>query len=115
MPRNASPRTPWPPTKSNKPLVKIIPIRIVAENKPDLPSARPMFDVPLGLLCGEDVVVPLGVDEAMQAVPHREPLRGPRSVFPKRPLEIGRGPDIERAIRPVGHDVDPTARRHGDV
>src|SRR5690349_15185970 len=103
MPRNASPRTPWPPTKSNKPLVKIIPIRIVAEDKPDLPSARPMFDVPLALLCGEDVVVPLGVDEAMQAVPHREPLRDPlrdpRSVFPNPPREIGRGPDIERAIR----------------
>ncbi len=64
---------PWPgvarpSTKSPNPVVEILPIRVVYEDQPDLPSPRIMLDVLLALPCQANVPVMLGVNEAFRAV-----------------------------------------------
>ena len=49
---------------------------------------------PLALLRRKDVFVPLGIDEAVQAVLLREAIRDARPMFPSTPSEIGSGTDI---------------------
>src|SRR5215472_16185210 len=63
------PTSPWPgssrpPTTLSEPLVKIVPVWVVAQNQPHFPGAGPMLHIPLTLLNEENVVISLGIDEA---------------------------------------------------
>src|SRR5271165_2727438 len=74
-----------------------------------------MLDVHLALLRRENILVPFGIDEAAQAVALRKAIRDPLTVLPGAPGKICRGADVERTVRPVGHDIDPSAVRHRAV
>jgi hypothetical protein len=57
-----------------------------------------MLDVPFTLLSSEYVIVPFGVDEAVQAVSLREAVRDSLPMLPGPPSKVGRGPDIDRTF-----------------
>jgi hypothetical protein len=57
-----------PSTKLHKPVVEILPIRVVDKDQSNLPSARIMLDVLLALPRQADVPMALGVNEALQAI-----------------------------------------------
>jgi hypothetical protein len=57
---------------SCEPVAQIIPVGILFEDQLNLPGSAPMLDVPLALLCPEDIFVPLSIDETVQTVLLRE-------------------------------------------
>jgi hypothetical protein len=67
---------------SREAVVQIVPIGILFEDQLNLPGAPPMLDIPLALLCPEDIVVPLGINETVQAVLFRETVGYAVSVLP---------------------------------
>src|SRR5260221_11995498 len=103
------------PRSSVEAIEEIIPTRVIIEDETDLPPARPVLDVPLALLGGENVIVPLGIDEAMRAVLLRETVSDTSSVLPGTSSQIGGRADIERAVWPIGHDVEPSPLHHQSV
>src|SRR5262249_7188550 len=56
-----------------------------------------------------DVLVALEENEAREAIALGEPLDQPLTMLPCATRQIARHADIERAVRLVGHDVDPTS------
>jgi len=95
--------------ESDEVIIKIIPFGICRENEPHLPLARPMLHVVLALDRRPDVGVRLHLDQPLQPVPLGEPVRDALSMFPYSAPQITGDARIERAIRPIGHDVDPGA------
>jgi hypothetical protein len=67
--------------RSKEPVVQIVPFRIVEQNEPDLPGTRVVFEVLLALTRVPDVVVPLVIDKALQAVALRETVDEALAVF----------------------------------
>src|SRR5215472_1606247 len=112
--RAAPPRS-WPGLglaihESDEPVVEILPVRVVDENEPDLPSAPIVLQVLLSLPRPVNVVVMLGINEALQPIASREPCDQALSMLPDPAREIVRYADIKRAVWPVCHDVDPAIR-----
>jgi hypothetical protein len=54
-----------PPTSSKQPIVEVVPCGIVSVDEADLPGPRPMLDIHLALLCGENIIMLLGVNESL--------------------------------------------------
>src|SRR5262245_34056454 len=73
-----------------------------------------MLDVPLALLCPADIIVPLGINQTVQAVLLREAVGYAVPVFPGTSGEVRGGTDIQGAVWAIGHDVNPAAPLHGD-
>src|SRR5215470_12165368 len=112
--RAAPPRS-WPGLglaihESDEPVVEILPVRVVDENEPDLPSAPIVLQVLLSLPRLVNVVVMLGINEALQPIASREPCDQALSMLPDPARDIVRYADIKRAVWPVCHDVDPAIR-----
>jgi hypothetical protein len=59
------------------------------------------------LLCREDVIVSLDMDEPFQTIPPGEAIGDPSPMFPNSAGKFGGGTDIKRTIPPIGHDVGP--------
>jgi hypothetical protein len=70
-----------------------------------------MLDVHLALFRGENIVVLLGIHEALQAAPLCETIRHALPILLHLPGKIHCSADVQRAVTPVRHDVDPSA--HG--
>ncbi len=66
-----------------------------------------MFDVFFPLHRGNDTGMFLEVDQPLKAVGFGKTLDGSFAMFPDTSDQVGRHADIQRAIWPVGHDVDP--------
>jgi hypothetical protein len=58
-------------------IVKIVPIRIIGDNKSNLPGARPMLDIMLALDRISDVVKGLEVNEPLQPIAPRKAFNDP--------------------------------------
>jgi hypothetical protein len=96
-------------------LVEIIPIRIVLEKELDFPGARPMLNVPFALLRRKDIIMTLGINKTMQCVLSREAVGEAGSMLSGTAGKVRGGADIEGAVRPVRHDVNPSALHPCDV
>ena len=59
-----------------------------------LPRARPMLDIHLALLRGNNIVMPFGINETLQAVFLREPRHDTLTVLPGAASKINRGADL---------------------
>src|SRR5271169_5726930 len=98
MPRNTSrgPHTlPWPglprsPTSSDEAVIEIFPEWVIAMDQLHLPRPAPMLDVHLALFGLQDVVVPLGVDEAFQSIFLGKAAASAFPMLPRSPREIHR-------------------------
>src|ERR1700688_3222011 len=67
-----------------------------------------MFEVPLALDGGANVLIALDIDQTLQPIPLRESLCQAFAMLPCAFGEIAGDPDIERAVGPVCHDVNPS-------
>ncbi len=104
-------KAPWPglarpPTSSQQAIVEIFPIRVLSVDQADLARARPVLHVQFALLCREDVIVSLDIDEPFQTVPPGEAIGDASPMFPNSG-KIGGDTDVKRTIPPISHDVDP--------
>src|SRR5579871_3030875 len=80
-------------------------------DQPDLPASRPMLDVFLPLDCGKHILMPCGINQAVQAIVLGEPAYEPLLVLSHTtPPDVAGDADIQRSIATVGHDVDPAGR-----
>src|SRR5690606_12737024 len=98
-PRNitSSPRRRGP-RKPGDQIVEVVPRRVRLLDQPQLPCAVPLLEP---LLAGDrvaNVVVLLEVDEAVHAVPLREPFGHVVFVHPDPLQEITRDADVEGAV-----------------
>lgn len=93
-------------------LVKIVPIRVHAVDEAHLPGAGPVLHGFLPLDGVADVGEVLVPDEALEAVFLREALDQPLAVLPRAAEQVARHAAIERAVAPVGHEIDPAALLH---
>ncbi len=89
--------------------IKVAPFRIDVPDQPCLPGARPLLDVLLSLDCVCYVFVPFEIDEPVQPVSFREAGYCVRSMLERASDDVVGDADVQRAIWPVGHDVDPSA------
>ena len=93
--------------ESDQPVVKVIPFGICREDQAHLPSARPVFHVPLAPDRRGDIRVRLGIDKPLQTVSFRKPLDQTLAMLPGAVPDIGGNASVERAVRPVRHYIDP--------
>src|SRR5262245_14840795 len=70
-----------------------------------------MLYVQLALLCGKNVIMLFGVNEAFQAITLCEAIGYALPMFPHSPGEFRCGTNVKRAVTLVCHNVDPSA--HG--
>jgi len=93
-------------------LVEIVPVRVHGVDEAHLPGAGPVLHGFLALDRRADVVVPFVPDERFQAVLLREALDQALAMLPCAAGEFARHAEIERAVAPVRHQVDPAAFVH---
>lgn len=74
-----------------------------------------MFDGFLALDGKPDIVMPLEIDKSFQIVLLGEAVGHAFAVLPGATYKIGSDADIQRSIRSVGHDVNPTAAYDGSI
>jgi hypothetical protein len=79
----------------------------------DLPGAGPVLHGCLALDRVADVGEVLVPDEALEAVLPGEALDQTLAVLPRAVGQVVRHAAVERAVTPVGHEVDPSAVLHG--
>src|SRR5258708_627523 len=104
-----------PSTHSCKLIVEGFPIRVIRKDQPNLPGARPMLQISLPLDRGADIVMALGVDETLQAIPLGKALGDTLAMLPRAPRKIAGDADIKNPIWPVGDDVDPSTLHDGSA
>jgi hypothetical protein len=71
-------------------------------------ATRPVLQVPLALNGSADVVMVPDIDQPSEAVASGEPVGHPLAVFPDAADKIAGHTDIQAAVWPVRHDVNPT-------
>jgi hypothetical protein len=81
----------------------------------DFPSARPMLEILFPLDGRPNLVMVLGVNEALQAVPAGKSNDGAGAVLPGASSEIARHAGIEGSVRPVRNYVNPSAAHRAIV
>jgi hypothetical protein len=91
-----------------KGIVEIFPIWILSADQSDLPGPWPILNVILALNGGHDILVPLGVNEFRQPVSPGEGRAGPTPMFVSATCNIVGDTDVQRANRPIGHEVHPS-------
>src|SRR5207302_5985321 len=97
-----------PSTRSQELLVKIVPFRVIQQDEPDLPGARVVLQVLLALPCVADILILLKIHEALQAVALGETRDKTFAVLPGATRQIVGDADVQDAIRPVRHEVNPS-------
>jgi hypothetical protein len=94
--------------ESGDPIVKIIPARIAREDQTHFPPSRPVFHVLLALDRRADVGMAFREYEPFEAVSLCEALGHTLPVLPHALGKIARDTRVQGAVRPIGHDVDPS-------
>src|SRR2546425_9147933 len=97
-----------PSTRSQELLVQIVPFRVIQQDEADLPGARVVLQVLLALPCVADILVLLKIHEALQAVTLGETLDKALAMLPGATRQIVGHADVQDAIRPVRHEVNPS-------
>ena|SRR5262249_14048849 len=94
---------------SDEAIVKVIPIGICREDQAHLPGPRPMLHVTFPLNCNANVCVAFCEHQPLQSVSLGESVSHTLSVFPYATRKIIGDAGVERAVRPVGYDINPSA------
>src|SRR5579872_2045545 len=68
-----------------------------------------MFKVLFALKRGSNVVVTFDKDESLQTISFGEPIGDPGAMLPNPSRQITRHADVKGSVRPIGHDVNPSA------
>lgn len=98
--------------RSGQLCVEVVPVRVADHDRAGLVGAQPALHRGLALDRALDLVMPFVPDKALQPVTAREARQQPLAVFIGPASEVVGHADIERAVRPVRHDVDPAALPH---
>ena len=101
-----------PPTTSHQPDRQIVPLGVPSDDQSNLPGPGPTFQTGFALNSGSHVSMLFGINQAIEFVPAGEHRSNARLVGSDTIGQIARYAKIQRAVRPVGHDVDP-ACGHG--
>jgi len=96
---------------SRQVVVKIAPVGVHVEDQSRLPGARPVLHIAFPLDRVANVFVTLKPDETLQAVSFGEAVDPPFAMLPSPARQIIRDAGVESSVRPVRHDVDPSAAR----
>ena len=88
---------------------QILPSRVVRIDQVQLPGPWPVFEALFPLDRGDDVLVPLHVNDSRKFVALRECRSRALAVFPCASADIVGHAGVKRPKRPVCHDVDPPA------
>src|SRR5579859_2779620 len=91
--------------------VEIAPGRIGFLYQPDLPRPRPLLQPLFAMDRVADVLERLGVNKPVHRVLPAERASDTFPVLKDASRYVARHPDVERAVRRRGHDVDPAAHR----
>jgi hypothetical protein len=94
--------------ESDDPIVKIVPEWISREDQAHFPPSRPVFHVLLALDRCADIGMVFCEYQPLGSVPLCEALSHALSVFPGVFGKIACDSGVQDAIRPIGHDVDPS-------
>jgi len=94
--------------ESDEPIVKVSPAWISREDQTYFPPSRPVFHVLLALDRRADIGMAFREFEPFESVPFCEALSLILPVFPDALDKIARDTRVEGAVRPIGHDVDPS-------
>jgi hypothetical protein len=90
-------------------VIKIGPGGIRSEYESHFPGSRPVLHVVLALDRQLDIGVWLCVDQSLQPISLRKALDDTFPMLPCATWKIAGDAGVKRAIRPIGHDVDPGA------
>src|SRR5690242_7728880 len=85
---------------------KIIPIKILFLDQPDLPCSFPFLHLKLAVTSLLNVVEGLKPNQLLAAVSLREPRNHSLAVLPNALHEIARHPNVDRSVFPTRHNVD---------
>src|SRR5262249_14010463 len=96
-------------TRSNEALVEIFPTGVLRQDQAHLPSTRPVFHIAFALNPGADIIVPFRIYEPPETVALSEALGDAFPMLPGAKREIVGHGCIERTIRTVRHDVNPSS------
>ena len=88
---------------------EIRPVGVVTANQANLSGSGPVFDVRLPLNRGPNVMVMLEPNQTVEFIPSRKETSRAAAVLMSAAADVGCNADIRRAVRPVRHDVDPSA------
>jgi hypothetical protein len=91
--------------------VEIAPVGISGVDQAHLPGARPVFDVALALDGVADVLVELGQDETLEAIPASEAVDQTLAMLMRAARHIARHAGVERAVGPPRINVSVQAER----
>jgi hypothetical protein len=94
---------------SRQRLVKILPLQVHAMDRLHLPRPRPVLHVLLVLDRIADVVEEREPDEMLEPVALGEAFAEALPMLPGPARQVCRHADVQRAVRPVCHHVDPAA------
>ena len=95
--------------------VQVGPARIAFENEPNFPRPWPMLHRLLALDGAKNRLVRLAIDKPIQPVCLGEPVDDSFPMLPNPARYVRGDADIERAVRAVGHDVDPRGPHGGCI
>jgi hypothetical protein len=88
-------------------IVQIAPGGVVADNKINLPFARPVLDVLFALERSDGGIVRFVVDELLHSISPRKAADKSFAMFVNAANEIVRHPDVQRSAGAAGENVDP--------
>ena len=90
-------------------LVQIPPFGIGGQDQAYLPRPRPMLQIALALKRVANVFIEFPKNEEFEPIPLGEPFDAAFPMLPASPRDVVRHAGIERAVRPVRHDINPTS------
>jgi len=96
------------PTSLHQPNRKIVPLRIPTHDQANFPRPRPTLQACLALNHTPHVTMGLTVHQAVEVVPPRKRRPDAVLVRPHASRQIARHAQIQRPVRTVGHDVNPS-------
>src|ERR1700749_2917886 len=76
-------------------------------NESHLPRPRPVLDGLFALDCSPNVIMLFIVDQHLEAMPFGEAIDETLAVLVGSAWEVAGHADIERAVTPVGHHINP--------
>jgi hypothetical protein len=93
-------------------VIEIPPFGVGAIDQPRLPGARPALHILFALDCRRNLLVPFDIYQPAQSIAAGELAADARPMLVCASSDFVGDTDVQRAIRPVGHDVNP-ATLHG--
>ena len=95
----------------NERVVEIIPLRICGMNESHLPGSRPMLDRLFALNGISNIVKALCINQSLQAVVSCKSVNKAVPMFVGSPRQVTCDADVQDAVAPIGHEINPAAHR----